>query len=60
MCDLLDPDHDEARRCIRAVTEAGIDIDSLAKELQADGASAFLSSWNEPLEAIRNRIDIVT
>lgn len=60
ICDLLEPDHDEARRCINAVTAADVDIDTLATDLQRAGVAAFSESWNALLDAIRFRTDLVT
>jgi len=32
--------------------QAGIDVDALARQLQDDGAKAFVQSWNELMEVI--------
>jgi transaldolase len=42
----------DAEGVLRAHTEAGVDIAALARQLQADGATGFVDSWNELLSAI--------
>lgn len=54
-CDLMKPDHAEARRCIESIHSAGVDIEQLGIRLQADGAAAFAGAWSELIESIRNR-----
>ena len=36
-------------------TQARIDVDALAKELQRDGAQAFVKSWKELLQRIAEK-----
>lgn len=55
-CDLMRPDHDEARRCIEVAEAAGVDIDELATQLQTDGAAAFTAAWNDLLDSIRTKL----
>lgn len=55
-CDLMQPDHDEARRCIDTVRGAGVDIDQLAARLQTEGAAAFTAAWNGLLDSIRTKL----
>jgi len=55
-CDLMQPDHDEARRCIDAVRAAGVDIDKLAARLQTEGAAAFTAAWNGLLDSIQTKV----
>lgn len=54
-CDLMKPDHAEARRCIETVRAAGVDVGQLGDRLQSDGAAAFSTSWAELLDSIRIR-----
>jgi transaldolase len=42
----------DAEGVLRAHTEAGVDIAALARQLQTDGATGFVDSWNELLSAI--------
>jgi transaldolase len=51
-CDLLEPDEAAADAVISAITEAGVDVDALAGELQARGLAAFAASWAELLDGI--------
>ena len=36
-------------------TKAGVDLDALAAELQAEGAKSFVKSWNELLAVIESK-----
>lgn len=54
-CDLMTPDHAEARHRIESTRSAGVDIEQLGVRLQADGAAAFAGAWRELLESIRKR-----
>lgn len=45
-------DGGDAEGVLRAHTEAGVDITALARQLQTDGATGFVDSWNELLSAI--------
>ncbi|MFN8532750.1 MAG: transaldolase [Dehalococcoidia bacterium] len=40
---------------IARFTAAGVDVAALAIQLQQDGASAFVASWNQLLEGIRSK-----
>ncbi len=42
----------EAERTLARFTEAGIDIDALAQQLQVEGAAAFVKSWKDLLQHI--------
>jgi transaldolase len=55
-CDLMQPDHDEARRCLDTIRAAGVDIDQLAARLQTEGAAAFTTAWNDLLISIQTKI----
>jgi transaldolase len=35
--------------------DAGIDVDALASQLQAEGAKSFVSSWNELMDVIASK-----
>jgi transaldolase len=45
-------DGGDAELVLRAHTQAGVDIASLAAQLQSDGAGGFVDSWHELLGAI--------
>ena len=55
-CDLMQPDHDEARRCLDTIRAAGVDIDQLAARLQSEGAAAFTTAWNDLLFSIQTKL----
>ena len=38
-------------------SEAGIDVDALAEQLQDEGAKSFVASWNELLGVITSKSD---
>jgi transaldolase len=40
---------------IAQFTKAGIDIDALGEQLQSEGATAFVKSWNELLGVIESK-----
>jgi transaldolase len=48
-------DGGDAEAVLARFTQAGIDIDALAKKLQRDGAQAFVSSWKELLQRIADK-----
>src|SRR5215468_10671088 len=39
--------------------KAGVKIDALAAQLQADGAKSFVKSWNELLAVIASKSDVL-
>jgi transaldolase len=49
---LLGPGADDADALIGRISAAGIDIAALAAKLQADGAAAFVDSWDHLLASI--------
>ncbi len=50
--DVLSSGGGMAERTLSAIAAAGIDIDQLGAQLQADGATAFVKSWDELLQVI--------
>lgn len=44
-----------ARGVLQACEQAGIAVDALAAQLQADGAKAFVASWREVMDVIATR-----
>ncbi len=50
---MLAHDGGDAEATLRRLTDAGIDLDALASQLQRDGAAAFVSSW----EALLGRLE---
>ncbi len=48
-------DGGDAEAMVARFTRAGIDVDSLARQLQDDGAQAFVKSWQELLQRIADK-----
>jgi transaldolase len=55
VCDLLEPDTAGADAVLSAVKAAGVDVESLAATLQADGAGAFRASWADLLGCVARK-----
>lgn len=51
----LSSDGGEYESILSQFTEAGMDIDALAIQLQADGATSFVKSWNDLLNVIESK-----
>ena len=49
---ILPPDGGDCEATLNQFSNAGIDIETLATQLQEEGAKAFVASWNELLECI--------
>jgi transaldolase len=45
----------ESEQMLTRIQQANIDIDALARQLQRDGAQAFVKSWNELLARIADK-----
>jgi transaldolase len=52
---ILPQDGGDCEEVLQEFTQAGIDIDALAVQLQEAGAKAFVKSWNELLECIETK-----
>ena len=48
----LAPERGECEAVLERFTQAGIDLDALAAQLQDDGAKSFVKSWRELLDVI--------
>ncbi len=48
-------DGGDAEAVLKRFEQAGIDVDALAAKLQADGAQAFVKSWNSLLQRIADK-----
>ena len=57
VCDLLEPDIAGADAVLTSVRAAGVDVESLASTLQADGATAFRASWADLLACMDRKVD---
>ena len=49
---VLTPDGGDCDAVLAAHAKAGVDVEALAKKLQADGAKAFVASWEDLLKSI--------
>ena len=45
---------------IAEFAKAGVDVDALAAQLQAEGAKAFSDSWNELMKVIESKSMVLT
>lgn len=52
-------DGGDAEMVLQQFTKAGVNIDALAVKLQHDGAQAFVKSWNELLQRIAEKSEIL-
>jgi transaldolase len=52
---ILAPDGGECERVLSALGEAGIDIETLATQLQNEGAVSFVKSWNDLMTCIDSK-----
>jgi transaldolase len=52
---MLERDGGNAEEVLDRITQAGVDIDALAADLQREGAAAFVKSWDELLASIAER-----
>jgi transaldolase len=57
--DMLAPDGGNCERVLARFTRAGIDIDALAAQLQDEGASSFVKSWNELMACIDSKRSVI-
>ena len=56
---ILSADGGDCEQVLRQFAEAGIDIDSLAAQLQEEGAKSFVKSWNELMAVIASKADVL-
>src|SRR4030095_13604859 len=49
---ILPADGGDCEDVLSRFTQAGLDLDSMATQLQEDGAKSFVSSWNELMSVI--------
>jgi transaldolase len=53
--DILAPDGGDCERVLASFTRTGIDIDALAAQLQDEGASSFVKSWNDLMACVDSK-----
>jgi len=51
----LPTDGGDAEQVLSQFAAAGIDVDALANQLQVDGASSFVKSWNSLMSVIETK-----
>jgi transaldolase len=49
--------YDEAAQVMRAVAEAGVDLDDVFEVLEAEGIQKFADSWDELTESVRSELE---
>lgn len=55
--EILPADGGDSEKVLAQFTDAGIDVDALAAQLQSDGAKSFVNSWNELMSVIGSKSD---
>ena len=53
--DILAPNGGDGEKVLASFAKAGIDIDALAGQLQVEGASSFVKSWNDLMARIQSK-----
>jgi transaldolase len=48
-------DGGDSDKVLAQFADAGIDVDALASQLQAEGAKSFVSSWQELMDVIASK-----
>ena len=56
---ILPVDGGDAEEVLAQFAKAGIDVDTLARRLQDDGAKSFVKSWNDLMSVIASKSDAV-
>jgi transaldolase len=49
--------YDEAASVMKAVADAGVDLDDVFKVLEVEGVQKFVDSWNELTESVRSELE---
>jgi len=57
--DILAADGGDAEAVLSEFAKAGIDVDALAKQLQEEGAAAFVKSWNGLMSVITAKSELL-
>ena len=56
----MPPDGGDAEARLPRYADAGIDVDALARRLQEEGADAFVKSWHQLLQRIRDKVEALS
>ena len=51
----IPPDGGDAEQVLERFTQAGVDLDALAADLQREGAASFVKSWDDLLACIAQK-----
>jgi transaldolase len=51
----MDPSGGDAEKTLAEFAKAGIDVDAIAEQLQVEGATAFVKSWNGLMQRIADK-----
>jgi len=57
--DLMRADGGDAEATLGRFEQAGIDVGALAAQLQTEGADAFVKSWNELMDCIAAKSELL-
>jgi transaldolase len=49
--------YDDAAQVMKAVTDAGVDIDDVFKVLEDEGVQKFTDSWDELTNSVRSELE---
>jgi transaldolase len=49
--------YDEAARIMKAIAEAGVDLDDVFRVLEEEGVQKFVDSWNELTESVKSQLE---
>ena len=52
---VLDANGEDSVEVFAGITDAGVDLDALADQLQQEGKASFVSAWDELLESIESK-----
>lgn len=55
----IPPDGGDCEETLRKFTQSGVDIDALALKLQAEGAESFVKSWQELMQLIAAKSEVL-
>jgi transaldolase len=54
---IMPADGGDCKKVLEQFAKAGVDVDSLADQLQDEGAKSFVKSWNELMTVIASKSD---
>jgi transaldolase len=54
---LIPQTYDEAAQVMKAVTDAGVDLDDVFQVLEDEGIQKFADSWDELTESVRSELE---